>query len=113
MRTLFTKKFFFSASHEKGDRVLGHNYVLGVVTGSLNDSEETTLEHAVQRALIDKIDARDLGLHVDFLKDTEINELNLLKSFWNILEPEIRPLILSSLFLEKDGRSKVALSKDP
>ena len=112
MLTRVTKKFHFSASYKSGERVLGHNYVLGVVTGALNDEEEAALDHKVRRVLIDRIDSRDLGLHVDFLKNIEINEWNILKSFWKLLEPEILPLTLSELFLEKDGRSQVALFKD-
>lgn len=112
MKTTFTKKFNFSASFKRGEKILGHNYVLGVVTDPLSESEETALERSVRSLLIQKIDSRDLGMHVDFLKDTEISEVNLLKAFWGILEQGIQPIALQSLFLEKDARSQVSISKE-
>ena len=112
MQTRLTKKFQFSASFKNGERMIGHNYVFGVVTQALSEADEKAFENTVRRLLIDRIDSRDLGLNVEFLKNIEINELNLLKSFWKLLEHEILPLRLSEIFLEKDGRSQVALFKD-
>ena len=112
MKTTALKKFQFSASYNVGDRVIGHNYTLGVLTDVLDEAQEKTLERVLQRALIQKVDSRDLGLDVDFLRNTQITDINLLHAFWKLLEPEIRPILIRSLFLEKDNRSQVSLAQD-
>lgn len=112
MKTSQIKKYCFSASFSRGERVIGHNYILGVMTDALDEGQENALDLTVQRALIEKIDSRDLGKDVDFLKNIKIDEMSLLKAFWKILKPEIHPILLRSLFLEKDGRSQMILSED-
>lgn len=112
MKTASLKKFQFSASYNIKDRVIGHNYILGVWTEGLDEAQEKMLERVVQQTLLQKIDSRDLGLDVDFIKNTPITDINLLHAFWKLLEPEIRPILIRSLFLEKDNRSQVSLTQD-
>ena len=112
MKITSLKKFSFSASYGEKGRVIGHNYALGVLTDALDEAQEKMLERVVQRSLIQRIDSRDLTLDVDFLKDTEITDINLLHTFWKLLEPSLRPILLRALFLEKDGRSQVRLDLD-
>ena len=92
--------------------MIGHNYLLSVTTEVLSEDQEIELDKLIQKNLIQKIDSRDLGLHVDFLKGVEINDLNLLKAFWSFLEPIILPASLEALSLESDDRTKTSLLKD-
>ena len=112
MKITLTKKFHFSASHSAHDRAIGHNYVLNVTTEALDDALEAILEKKVREVLIQKIDSRDLGLHVDFLKNIDVSDANLLKAFWEVIQPAIHPVQLTALSLEKDERTQVLFSRD-
>ena len=112
MKARLSKKFQFSASHSKEDKIIGHNYRLTVVVSLESLEHESLLETTVQKLLINKIDSRDFGLHVDFLKGFEISDLNLLKAFWELLETPLQPLKLVGLSLERDRMTKVSLAND-
>ena len=107
-RPLLTKFFPFSASFSRGKEVHGHNYTLGVTVEHSEKLDEALLEKKVHRSLIEKIHSRDLGLHVEFLRKTEITDLNLLKAFSKILVREIKPARLREVFLER-GRTRLSL----
>lgn len=92
--------------------MVGHNYVLTVVTGPLDERLEAALEERVMRCLIQKLDSSDLGLHVDFLKGIEMNEAELLKAFWGVLSNEVPPIRIRSLSLKRDKKTRVTLSAD-
>jgi hypothetical protein len=90
--------------------VVGHNYVLGVTTRALSEADERIFEEKIEASLIHKLQSRDLGLHVEFLKGIEINDENLLRAFWKILGPQIRPNPLLSLSLKRDDRTVFVMS---
>jgi len=113
MKILLTKIFYFSASHSQAGKIFGHNYALGVTTRVVDQDSERLLEEKVNGSLIRRIHSRDLGLHVDFLKEVAINDQNLLEVFWKILERDMRPLILLKLTLAKDERTQVAMEQMP
>jgi len=69
-------------------------------------------EKKIEESLIKKLDSRDLGLHVDFLKGAALNDANLLRIFWGIIKKEIRPAALYSLSLERDGRTKTVMASE-
>ena len=71
------------------------------------------LEEKVNESIIRQVQSRDLGLHVNFLKGVSINDQNLLKVFWTILEREMEPLALSKLTLARDERTQVAMERVP
>ena len=106
---LWTKIFHFSASFSKGTEVRGHNFTLAVTAEYAGGMDEAAAEKKIEDGLIRKIHSRDLSLHVDFLKNTEINDLNLLKAFLPIVSWEIAPLKLHSLALERDSRTRLEL----
>lgn len=110
MQMTFHKKFYFSSSFTKEDKVIGHNFMLEVTTPLLNDEEASRLESKVQTSLIRRLDSQDLGLHVDFLKGVILTDENLLKAFWEVLSRELAPTPLLSLALEKDKNTRVSLS---
>lgn len=110
MKITFTKRFYFSASFSNGGRVYGHNYTLGVTTDAMDENFEIEFEKKIEDSLIKKLQTRDLGLDVDFLKGAHINDANLLKIFWGILKKEIQPAPLYSLSLERDGRTQTVMS---
>ena len=112
MTTAFTKFFHFSASHARGEKIKGHNYVLGVTIDPLEEEKETAFEKKVEAVLIKKLDSRDLGTDVDFLKNVEINDLNLLRIFWDLLAVQLPPARLRALSLERDKRTHTAFSPD-
>ncbi len=112
MKIIRTKKFNFSASYTKADRVIGHNYILSVTTGALSESEEAAVDKKIREVLIKKIDSRDLGLHVDFLKNKDLTDAGLLNAFWGIIQTEIRPVELTALSLECDDHTQLIAVKD-
>ena len=110
MKTLLTKSFSFSASFARGAKIHGHNYVLEVMTDALSASAEAALESNIEAVLIRKIDSRDLGTDVDFLKGVEITDTNLLRAFWPILSEAVAPVALHSLTLHRDRRTRTVVS---
>ena len=106
----FTKTFDFSASFSRDGKIYGHNYTLGVTTDWMDEEAEALFEAKVRESLIKKMESRDLGLHVDFLKGARLNDENLLAIFWPILKKEIHPLGLHRLSLQRDQRTKVVMS---
>ena len=111
-KSLFTKKFHFSASYEKNGKFYGHNYALTLaIDGIPSEEEEFRLVETVERALIRKVHSHDFGLHVDFLKNVEITPENLLNAFWNKLEPLVRPYRLESISLARDERTTFSRAK--
>jgi len=88
---------------------LGYNYTLGVTTDFVDEETERLMTEKIENVLIKKMESRDLGLHVDFLKDVEINDLNLLKAFAKILDEEIAPKKILSLSISRDGKTLTTL----
>ena len=112
MNITLTKKFPFSASFKSKDRLVSHNYTLSVSTACPNEGWGRTLESKVRESLICHIDSRDLGLDVDFLKNIEMTEMNILKIFWGRLQNVIQPTQLILLSLESDAHTQWSLSKE-
>ena len=110
MKATFTKFFNFSACYATKSKVLGHNYRLGITVSVPDEEGEQRFQKKIESALIKKLESRDLGTDVDFLKGETITDLNLLKIFWAILQDEVRPLSLYSLSLEKDKHGRTVLS---
>ncbi|MGH7197475.1 MAG: hypothetical protein ACREH5_01880 [Candidatus Omnitrophota bacterium] len=106
----FTKTFDFSASFSRNGKIYGHNYTLGITTDWMDEEAEALFEEKVLRSLIKKMESRDLGLHVDFLKGAKLNDENLLAIFWPILKKEMLPLRLHRLSLRRDNRTEVVMS---
>lgn len=83
----------------------GHNYVLDVsVRGGVDDRtgyviDLTRVKDIVTREVIDKVDHRNLNLEVDFLRDTIPTTENIVVAFWRVLEPALRPALLTRLVL--------------
>ncbi len=109
MKFSFQKRFHFSASFERDGKIHAHNYVLEIVTDPVDEASELILEKKVRNCLIAKLDSHDLGLHVDFLKNADLTEANLLSAFRKLLSKEILPLKLISLSLERDKNTRVNL----
>lgn len=76
----------------------GHNYELFVtVKGQV--SEETgfvvnlkDLSQLIKKQIIDKVDHKNLNTEVDFLQGRIISTENLVKAFWEQLEPHVKLL---------------------
>ncbi|HTL71073.1 MAG TPA: hypothetical protein VL404_07265 [Candidatus Eisenbacteria bacterium] len=112
MDAAFTKYFPFSASRESGGRVFGHNFVLGVTVDAPAEGEpERRFVSAVETGLISRLDSRDLGLDVDFLKGLPTADGPLLCAFWPIVEKAAAPLRLRALSLERDKRTLSTLTR--
>ena len=110
MIVTLTKTFQFSASHGHNGKVLGHNYTLKATFRAPDAKVEEGLAEKVERSLIQKVHSRDLGEHVDFLKNVALSDPVLLRAFWDVLEPATRPAALRSLTLERDRRTQWTLS---
>ena len=112
MKITLTKYFRFSASFSKNNKIFGYNYILGITTDIIAEEEEALLEQKINKNLIKKIDSRDLGTDVDFLKGARLHDENLLSIFWPIIKKEIHPLPLRALSLQRDDRTCVTLSSE-
>jgi hypothetical protein len=112
LKATFTKFFEFSSSYAKDGKVWGRNFRLGLTAHPMDEKTEAAFVRAVEEALIKKIHSRDLGLHVDFLKGTDITDLNLLRAFRMVLKEAIVPVMLKSLTLERDANTVTVLSVD-
>ena len=88
---------------------MGYNYTLGVTTDFVDEEAERRMAEKIEKGLIKKLESRDLDVHVDFLKDVEINDLNLLKAFWKIMKKEIAPNKILSLSISRDGKTLTTL----
>ncbi len=109
MNATVTKFFRFSASHVAGTKVLGKNYRLEISLDALLPGEELAFEKKVHEKLIKKIESRDLGLHVDFLKDIEITDRNLLEAFWRVLRESVPGFEIRSMTLQRDETTKTTI----
>ncbi len=110
MKAFFTKKFHFSASFSRGEKVIGHNYVLGVTFPAQAEDAEPGLVDRLE-ALVRPMESRDLGTGVEFLKGVPIDDHSLLKTLWPLAERAIAPVPLESLSLERDRRTVTTLSR--
>ncbi len=111
MRTLFSKDFHFSASFSRGERVIGHNYVLQVTFPAQNEDLERVLIEKIEKSLVRPMESRDLGTDVEFLKGVLIDDRSLLEAFWPLAERAIAPVQLESLSLERDRCTVTTLSR--
>ena len=107
-RAVSTLRFPFSASLSKNGKIYGHNYILSVGLRGAGEVQGEAARLLVQRVLIDKLHSQDLTLHVDFLKNIEPTQENLLRTFWDVLEKELGEE-MSSLGLEINAKTWVGL----
>jgi hypothetical protein len=105
MKATLTKFFHFSASFSKNNQVIGHNYVLGVTVDSLDEAAESDFTQKIEMALIKKIESRDLGLHVDFLKTVELNDVGILNAFLKEILKSGANAKIRSLSLSRDKKT--------
>lgn len=110
MKALFTKYFRFSASFSKGEKVIGHNYVLGVTFPVQPEEAESALVERIEASLVRPMESRDLGAAVEFLKGVPPDDRSLLEAFWPRAERALAPVPLESLSLERD-RQLTTLSR--
>ncbi len=110
MNEILTKFFHFSASHSRGGKVIGKNYILEISIRATSAEEELEFEGKVQSGLIGCLESRDLGLHVDFLKGLDLTDLNLLKAFWAKAQEAVPFAEILSLSLTRDAKTKTTLS---
>lgn len=118
-----TRRMHFSAAHrvhnpglsdEENRRLFGkcnnpnwhgHNYMLDVsVRGHLDERTGYVLDLSrvrdiVQQTVIDKVDHRNLNLEVDFMRGSIPTAENIVVAFWRVLEPALRPTVLTRLVL--------------
>jgi 6-pyruvoyltetrahydropterin/6-carboxytetrahydropterin synthase len=91
----------------------GHNYVLEVTvagvpgkkTGYVIDLKN--LKRILQREILEKVDHKHLNHDVDFLRGIIPTAENIVKSFWNILEPKITEGKLYSIRLQETENNTV------
>ena len=109
MKTTVTKFFRFSASHSTGSRVSGKNYIFEITIDAVSPDQELVFEKKVLEKLVRKLESRDLGLHVDFLKGVEITDGNLLEAFWRVLQESAPGFEIRSMALQRDDTTKTTL----
>lgn len=110
MKAFVTKFFHFSASHASGTRIFGKNYVLEITLDALPPAKEAEFEKKVFDGLIKRLESRDLGLHVDFLRGVESTDQNLLEAFWRVLKEAAPDLEFRSMTLQRDATTKTTLT---
>ncbi len=104
-----TKSFTFSASHARGMRSIGSNYIFSVTLPVLDEAEERELEAIVQSELISQLHTRDLTEGVDFLKGVEMNDAAFLRAFWSRLSGSLARFKPRRLALQRDPRTVTTL----
>jgi 6-pyruvoyltetrahydropterin/6-carboxytetrahydropterin synthase len=83
----------------------GHNYTLDVsVTGPVDDRTGYVLDLAllkriVEREVVSKVDHRNFNLEVDFMRGVIPTTENIVVQMWRVLEPAIKPGMLTRLVL--------------
>ena len=83
----------------------GHNYTLDVsVTGEVDQRTGYVLDLAslrdiVEREVIQQVDHRNFNLDVDFMRGVIPTSENIVVAFWRILEPAVKPALLTRLVL--------------
>lgn len=112
MKSTLTKFFPFSCSFSKDGKVWGRNFRLGLTTHAMDEKTEDIFVQTVKDKLIRHVDSKDLGIHVDFLKNWDKTDLGLLRAFKAFLKPDIAPVTLKSLSLERDENTVTVLSED-
>lgn len=110
MKSLFTKYFHFSASFSRGERVIGHNYVLGVTFPPQEEDAERALVEKIEASLLKEVASRDFA-DVAFLRGINPDDRALLEAFWPRAEKALAPVPLEALSLERDKRSVTTLSR--
>jgi hypothetical protein len=78
----------------------------------MDEKTEETFVRTVEEKLVRRVDSKDLGLHVDFLKGWDLTDLGLLHSIKSLLKAAIVPVTLKSLSLERDENTVTVLSDD-
>ena len=110
MKTALTKSFHFSSSYTKAGRMIGKNYILEMTIEAVASDREELFEKKIREELIRSLESVDLGLHVNFLKNLEINDSNLLKAFWTEIERLCPDFKLHALTLVRDAVTRTTLS---
>jgi 6-pyruvoyltetrahydropterin/6-carboxytetrahydropterin synthase len=83
----------------------GHNYILDVsVRGAVEERTGFVMDlgrvrDIVQAHVIEKVDHRNLNCDVEMLRDVIPSTENVVLAFWRVLEPALRPLLLTRLVL--------------
>ncbi len=91
----------------------GHNYEIEVtVLGDINDKsgyviDFKKLKKVINSEIIEKVDHKHLNYDVDFLKNTIPTAENIVKVFWNVLEPKIEGAELVSVRLRETENNVV------
>jgi 6-pyruvoyltetrahydropterin/6-carboxytetrahydropterin synthase len=89
----------------------GHNYVLEATVRGRPDGETgyvlnlVDLKRAMERAVVDPCDHRNLNKDVDFLKGVIPTAENLVVAFWGRIAPRIKSGALHSLRLYETPRN--------
>ena len=79
----------------------GHNYILDVsVSGEIDPDtgyvvDLSVIKDVVTKHVIDVVDHRNLNVDVPFLRGKIPTTENLAVAFWNVIEPVIRPHVLT------------------
>lgn len=83
----------------------GHNYTLDVsVSGEISPDtgyvvDLSRIKDVVTRHVIDVVDHKNLNLDVPFLQGIIPTTENLAVAFWNVIEPVIKPHVLTRVRL--------------
>ena len=126
-----TRRATFSASHrlynpafsdEKNFEIFdkcanpnghGHNYVLEVTVGGepIKDTgyviDLSKLKQIIKSEILDKVDHKHLNHDVAFMQGIIPTAENIVKAFWNILQPKITEGTLISLRLQETENNSV------
>ena len=96
----------------------GHNYIIEVSvegdvdpeTGMVIDLKE--LKAIMRRAVVDRVDHKNLNEDVDFLRGIVPTAENLARCFWEQIEPQVSRGRLSEIVLHETERNKVVYRGD-
>jgi hypothetical protein len=109
MHAELTKTFAFSACHTDSGKILGRNYLFSITVEWLSADHENTLSAIVHREILSQVHTRDLGEHVEFLKNRPLDDASILEAFWKRLTKPLAKFRVKRLTLQRDSETSTAL----
>lgn len=129
-----TKKLYFSCSHQLKNNVWteeknreffgpcanihGHNYALEVTVKGNPDAQTGmiinlhTIKEIVEKTIIQWVDHKNLNTDIELFQHTLPTIENMVTAFWDKLEAELPPGMLTKLTLYETATSWVEYSKE-
>ena len=82
---------------------------MGITCQWVPESREKELNDVIRREILSKVENRDLGESVDFLRKAALDEASLLEAFWKQLSGPLSDFGVKCLTLKRDSESSTTI----